>query len=135
MRDWIVFLHVLSAVSLGFYILLPFLLHRLEKMESTVRSSQLENLLFCNRIGQYVLVVAFLTGGYLVADAGTSGGWMAVSIILIVVMLAMSGIISKRLKTAQKGHRSVIAKAKLFSWINVVSLLLIVLFMVNRDWL
>jgi len=135
MREFIVFLHVLSAVSIGFYAVFPFLIIRLGKLTEATRDGFAASLALMNRIGQYVVIVAIFTGGYLLSDANLSGGWMTIVLILVAIMLAMSGIMAKSLKDATKGEMQGLSKAQLLSWINTICLVIILLFMVNRDWL
>lgn len=96
--EYVMFVHVLSAVLLGFYLFVPWLLLRLGKQSAAVQEGTVRTVSLLNRIGQYVLVLAFLSGGYLVSKYNSSGVWMILAIVLILVMFALSGIMSKPLK-------------------------------------
>src|SRR5690606_21530382 len=78
--------HIVAALALLFYIMLPFLAGGARNKATAVSLHR------ANRIGQYVLVLAFLSGGYMVGKADYPVWWMVVSIVLVLVMFAMTGM-------------------------------------------
>lgn len=101
MLDVILYLHVLSAIMMGIYLLLPFLAKRVEALESGASQYGFLHVLFAmNRAAQYALAIAFLTGGYMVSKGPYSVLWMALSIILFLAITAISGIMGKRMRLA-----------------------------------
>lgn len=101
MQDFILYLHVLSAVMMGIYLLLPFLAQRVEALESKTAQYGFLHVLFAmNRSAQFALIIAFLTGGYMVSKAPYSILWMALSIVLFLAIAALSGIMGKRMRLA-----------------------------------
>lgn len=133
--QFIIFLHVFSAVGLGYFLLFPFLTSRLASA-SDIRAGLAAGLAFFNRIGQYVLIVAFLTGGYLVSKYNLSVPWMVSSVVLVLVMFAMTGMMGKPLKAIAGGDNNApVKKIQLFGAINAIALLLIIILMVNRNLL
>lgn len=101
MQDFILYLHVLSAVMMGIYLLLPFLAKRVQALESgTAQYGFLHVLFAMNRAAQFALMIAFLTGGYMVSKAPYSILWMVLSIVLFLAIAALSGIMGKRMRLA-----------------------------------
>ncbi|GAA4847753.1 hypothetical protein GCM10023310_27380 [Paenibacillus vulneris] len=101
MSQVILYLHVLSAVLMGFYLLLPFLMLQISlQPDEKVQHSQLGILFKMNRVGQTALAIAFLTGGYLVGKADYPTLWWALAIILLLGIAAVSGIMGKSMRRA-----------------------------------
>ncbi|HEY0827099.1 MAG TPA: hypothetical protein VGE40_03315 [Bacilli bacterium] len=135
MIQFIVFLHVLGAIGTGFYLLLPFLFLRLGALSSSAQDGLVSGLFTANRIGQYLLVVQFLTGGYLISQGEYSVAWMVVVIVLFVGAAALAGIMSKPMKAlmanakAGKASAAEAAKIKNFSFIIAILLVVIIVLM------
>lgn len=119
--------HVICALALIFYILLPFL------AGGAVNRSTAAALHRGNRIGQYVLILAFLSGGYMVSKAEYSVWWMVLAIVLVLVMFAMTGMSSKPFKKLIAGDSTAAAVRKLrtFTLINGVSYVLLMAMMLG----
>ncbi len=128
-------LHVLSAVAMGFYLLFPLLFMSLSAVQDKLRAGIAHLLLSLNRFGHYMLIVAFLTGGYMVSSYNFSIAWMVIVILLLVVMFAMTGMMTKPLKQvkelSEKGENASepLAKVRIFGWIASLSLLIILILM------
>ena len=135
MAEFILFLHVFSAIGLGFYLLLPFLAMKLGSLTPAGQEGLASGVFRGNRIAQYVLVVQFLTGGYLVSQEDYSTAWIVVVVILFVGSAALAGIMSKPLENligmAKAGQSSEadIDKVKNFSTIVAVLLVVIIILM------
>ncbi|PYI56995.1 hypothetical protein [Paenibacillus flagellatus] len=119
--------HVLSALALIFYILLPFL------AGGATNPSTAKALHRANRIGQYVLVLAFLSGGYMVSKAEYSVLWMVLAVVFILVMFAMTGMAGKPLKQLIAGDSSgtALRKLRIFTLIAGVSYVLLLAMMLG----
>ncbi|NBI28286.1 hypothetical protein [Chengkuizengella marina] len=123
-------LHTIVGLLLIAYIILPFLILSLKNGNEGLAKVSV----FINRIGMYILIISFLTGGYLISQyEGYSIVWMIVVVLLILIMFAMTGMISKPLKRVR--DRSAIdkdvKKAKIFSFINAIAVLIIIVLMYN----
>lgn len=127
-------LHVLSAVGIGFYMILPFVAARLSSLDAGKLPGYAGSLVTMNRIGQYILVVTFLTGGAMVSKAPVSTAWWILATILVVIIFATAGMMTRPLKKlAEQGMEALTqaSKIRVFSAINALALLLAVLLMVN----
>ncbi|MBA4544193.1 MULTISPECIES: hypothetical protein [Thermoactinomyces] len=67
------FFHVLGAIGMGFYLVLPFLLQKRFLQSRSV----LQVLYRLNFLTQWILVVQLLTGGYLYSQAVYSTLWIS----------------------------------------------------------
>ncbi|WP_313640110.1 hypothetical protein [Paenibacillus sp.] len=139
--DWNVlfFLHMIGTLALGFYLVLPFILGRAEKLSSAAKEGTLSAVTGFNRFAQYGLVIQLLTGGYMMTKGDYSVAWMIIIVVLLLAMFALGGIMSKPLRLAAAGireNRDVKAetgKLRTLSALLSVSLLLMVFFMVFND--
>ncbi|MBO9607493.1 MAG: hypothetical protein J7639_16140 [Paenibacillaceae bacterium] len=138
MREFIILLHVVGSIGMGLYLLLPFLVMRLGTLAKPLQEGYVAMILAANRIGQYLLVVQLLTGGYLISKAGVSSSWIITVLVLFVAAGAVTGIIGKPLKKLkQDGEDSnasvTLAKINTLATLVSVIFLLIVILMVYRD--
>lgn len=114
-------IHVLSALALIFYILLPFLAGGAANRSTAVALSR------GNRIGQYVLILAFLSGGYMVSKADYPVWWMVAAVVLVLVMFAMTGMSGKPFKLLIAGDTAggALRKLRIFTLVAGVSYVLL----------
>ncbi|MEK4235884.1 hypothetical protein [Paenibacillus sp. FSL H7-0714] len=139
--DWNVlfFLHMIGTLALGFYLVLPFIIGRVEKLSPAAKEGTLSAVTGFNRFAQYGLVIQLLTGGYMMTKGDYSVAWMIIIVVLLLAMFALGGIMSKPLRLAAAGireNRDVKAetgKLRTLSALLSVSLLLMVFFMVFND--
>ncbi|GGD74045.1 hypothetical protein [Paenibacillus nasutitermitis] len=135
MLNVMIFLHVIGAVGMGFYIVLPFLVGRATKLDGAGQAGLADGLVSANRISQYFLVLQLLTGGYLISQADYEVIWMIIVVVLFLAIAAIGGIVSKPLKqivTAIHSGQSAtsnIAKARTLSLIILLIYLVIIYFM------
>ena len=139
MHQFIVFLHILGSISVGFYLLLPFAAPKLAELTADARAGFARGMYGMNRLGQWLLIVQFLTGGYLIADANVSTVWIIAVIVLFVVLGAMSGMIGAPLRRIMKAGgeggaaaAKDVSKVRTFSAIAAVMVLLETILMVYR---
>ncbi|MEX2416651.1 MAG: hypothetical protein WD424_10935 [Paenibacillaceae bacterium] len=135
MYNLFIFLHVLGAIGLGYYLILPLLLRNITKLSGQALESYLAGLFGTSRIAQYLLVIQLLTGGYLMSKNDYTVAWMISSIGFFLVAAAISGIMNKSMKTTireiQAGGSGVaqLSSIRLFSIIVSLSMLIIIYFM------
>jgi uncharacterized membrane protein len=141
MKDFIVFLHVLGALGMGFYLVFPFLAARISSLNKQAQEGYVQALVSANRFGQSLLIVQLLTGGDLVGQDKDflSTAWMISAIVLLVLAGACSGMLGGPLKRIAKGAQTGagtdkdLAKIKMFSILLTVVLIAIVVLMVYRN--
>ncbi|RJE91093.1 hypothetical protein D3P07_03210 [Paenibacillus sp. 1011MAR3C5] len=130
-------LHVLGAVGMGFYIVLPIMLGGASKLAGSGQGGLASGLLSANRIAQYFLVLQLLTGGYLMSQGDYAVIWMVIVTVLFLAIAAIGGIISKPLKLvvsqiqAGQSASAPINKAKVMSLIILVLYVAMIYFMVE----
>ncbi|WP_274652219.1 hypothetical protein [Paenibacillus humicola] len=136
MVQFIIFLHVLGAAGMGFYLVLPFLVGRASKLDGGGQAGLAAGLGAANRIAQYFLVLQFLTGGYLISQGEYAVVWMILVIVLFLAIAAIGGIVSKPLKLiaseiqAGRSASSHIAKVRALSVVMLIIYVVILYFMV-----
>ena len=135
MFQFIIFLHVLGAVGLGFYLILPFLLRNISKLSGQALESYIRMIYGTSRIAQYLLVLQLLTGGYLMSKNNYSLAWIISAIGFFLVVAAISGIMNKSMKTMTKDIGSggtgeaQISTIKVYGVIISISMLIVIYFM------
>ncbi len=137
MNSIMIFLHVLGAGGVGFYLILPFLVGRASRLAGAGQQGLAEGLIAGNRIAQYFLILQFLTGGYLISQADYTVLWMVVVIVLFLAIAALGGIQTKPLKRivsqiqAGQSATAEIGKVRMFSFILLVLYIVTLYLMVN----
>jgi nitrogen fixation/metabolism regulation signal transduction histidine kinase len=135
MVQTMLFLHVLGAIAAGFYLLLPFLLMSVDKLSAAAQGGYVQGMVLANRIGQYILIVQLLTGGYLISKQEYAVWWIVAIIVLFLVVSALAGIMSKPMKRLVadtkegKSATQYLGKIKTFSTIISVVLLVLIYLM------
>ncbi|WP_159881586.1 hypothetical protein [Paenibacillus puerhi] len=123
MWNVLIYLHVLSAILMGIYLVLPFLVGRVDKLQSGASKVGFLNVLFTtNRVGQFSLILAFLTGGYMVGKGDYSVLWMVLSVVLFLALAALTGIMGKRIRLAVSESSGGLVAAQL-GWIKTLALI------------
>lgn len=136
MYDFLLFLHVIGAVGLGFYLILPFLVRRTKSLSGHSLESYLGGLYGTSRLMQYLLIAQLLTGGYLMSKFDYSISWMVFAIGFFVLVAAISGMMNVKMKKAIKDLKGggtgedLVASVRTFSYIVSVSLLVVLYLMV-----
>lgn len=134
------FLHVLGAVGMGIYAVLPFVAGRFKQLSGAAQEGLASGLVTAGRIGQYALVLQLLTGGYLVSQAGEyTVGWMVTSIVIFLAIAALSGIVQGPLKriarAAANGENASAAISKVQTLSTIIFVLfLIIIWLMQDPW-
>jgi uncharacterized membrane protein len=143
MTKFILFLHILGSVGMGFYLVFPILSAKISSLSKQAQEGFVQALSSANRFGQILLIIQFLTGGYLISkykdSYNLSPAWMIVSIVLVIVVGAFTGMVGGPLRRIVKGLQANaavgndIAKTKLFSLLTAIVLIIIVVLMVYPE--
>lgn len=140
LNDIMLFVHVVSATLLGFYIVLPFIWGKANDMLADAQYSYVYLIHVFNRIGQLALLFSLITGGYLIGKPeGDSLQLMIVGIVLLLLIGGITGMAGSRLKkmlAANKSGKLIIKEisgTKVIFWINALLVLVTLYIMVARD--
>lgn len=128
MSQAMLLLHVLGAVGMGFYIVLPIMLGGASKLDGSGQAGLAKGLLSANRIAQYFLVIQLLTGGYLMSQGEYAVVWMIIVTLLFLGIAALGGIATKPLKRVVSSIESGQSAAAFVSKARVMSMIILVLY-------
>ncbi len=121
-------LHGLGAIAVGFYLILPFLTGKLSILSGDALQGYTRVLFSLNRLGQYFLIIQFITGGYLISKAEYTWAWIILVLVLFIIVGALPGIMGKSLKRVlnpSEGSSAAqsVSKIKTFSIVIAIVLL------------
>ena len=131
--------HILGAIMMGFYGVAPFIANRLKTSSVATQEGILSSMSIANRIGQVMLIVQFLSGGYLMTFGDYSVLWMVLVVVVFLLIGAFSGMMGSALKkslTAAIGNKKdevSLDKVKLFSIMTFIAYIVIVVLMVYSN--
>jgi uncharacterized membrane protein len=129
--------HVITAIILLMYLLFPSMVRRTERLPANKQAPGLKMLVRMNRFGQAGLALAFLSGGYMIGKVFSAYSmlWLILSIVLVLVIGAMSGMVARPLRQwkeqAEKGANASEQqrKARTFSTIAAFAVAAIIIIM------
>lgn len=139
MYQAMIFLHIIGAMALGFYLILPFVFGSVDKLSLAAQEGTVSAIRTLNRYAQFGLVIQLLTGGYLMSKGDYSVAWMVVVVVLFLLIGALGGIMGKPLKQALEGIRqnknigAETGKLRTLSALVSLSVIVISFFMIYRD--
>lgn len=139
MNNFMLFLHIVGAVGMGIYAVLPFVAGRFKQLSTPAQEGLASGLLTAGRIGQFALVLQLLTGGYLISQSDYKVSWMIVIIVLFVVLGALSGILQgplKRIKAAAASNSDASGAVSRVQTLSIVTLIvfLVVIWLMKNPW-
>ncbi|WP_340002605.1 DUF2269 family protein [Oceanobacillus sp. FSL K6-0127] len=140
MYSILVFIHVISAFLLGSFLILPLMYKSLAKRAGDELKASLKTIHHYTRFGHYALILLFISGGWMVIGYSSypSMLWVLLSLTLLLLIGAVIGMISKRLKTithaenAEKALQENISKLKTFGWLTFTLVIIAAFIMTNR---
>ncbi len=136
------FLHIVGAVGMGIYAIMPFVVGKFKQLSGTAQEGLASGLVTAGRFGQYALVLQLLTGGYLISNSESGDytvAWMITTIVLFVAIGALTGIVQaplKRIAVASANGQNAsesISKVQTLSAITFV-LFLAVIWIMQDPW-
>ncbi|AOZ94780.1 hypothetical protein [Paenibacillus crassostreae] len=133
------FVHILGALSVGFYLLLPFVVAKMTTLSLAAKEGSTVAIRSFNVIAQIGLLIQFITGGYLMSQGDYSVAWMVIVIVLVLALFAVSGMMSKPLKLAiasikqNKDISAELSKLRMMSSLLAVCMLVMIFFMVYNQ--
>jgi uncharacterized membrane protein len=132
---FIILLHLLGAVGMGFYLLFPFFVNRISGLAESLQAGYINLLQKLNKLGQFLLIAQFLTGGYLIGKGSYSSSWMITVVVLFLAAGAFSAMLGKPLKRMQqdagegKSFTADYSKVRTFSMLIGITFLLMLIIM------
>lgn len=133
MDSLIYFIHLLGAIAMGYYLLMPVAVGKLAGLAGESRKGFTGAVRQVNMIAQFLLIVQLLTGGYLMSLGNYSTLWMIATTVLIVLIGAFSGMMGRPLKRIMNAsgdpNKSDVSRIRLFSALVAISYLAIVIIM------
>jgi hypothetical protein len=141
MLNFVLFLHVLGAVGLGIYAVLPFVVGRFRQLSVHGQQGLASGLYTAGRVGQLALVLQFLSGGYLMSKFhdNLSASWIIAALVLFVALGAATGITQGPLKRLSKASEDGPATSGDVNRVRVMSsiafiVFLVILWMMVHPW-
>lgn len=133
MVQFILFLHLLGAIVMGYYLLMPFFVGKLAALSGETRKGFVSAVRMFNRIAQFVLIVQLLTGGYLLSGGNYSTVWWVVSVVIVILIGAFSGMMGGPLKRILRAsvdvNASDVGRIRIYSILVALLYLFIVIIM------
>ncbi|OXS62788.1 hypothetical protein B1A99_02770 [Cohnella sp. CIP 111063] len=132
MANVMLFLHVVGAVGMGVYAILPFVAGKFKQLSGTAQEGLARGLISGGRIGQYALVLQLITGGYLLTGLNVSYAvsWIVTVGILFLAIGALSGIVQGPLKRIAEASVKGESASASISKVQTLSTIIFVLFLV-----
>jgi pheromone shutdown protein TraB len=133
MLNVMLFLHIVGAVGMGIYAILPFVVGKFKQLSGSAQEGLANGLVTAGRFGQYSLVLQLLTGGYLISNSEMpeyTVAWMITVVVIFIAIGALTGIVQAPLKriavASVKGENASASVSKA----QTLSVIIFVLFMV-----
>ncbi|MFC4596918.1 hypothetical protein [Cohnella hongkongensis] len=132
MANVMLFLHVVGAVGMGVYAILPFVVGKFKQLSGTAQEGLARGLISGGRVGQYALILQLITGGYLLTGLNVrySVAWMVTVGVLFVAIGALAGIVQGPLKQIAASSVKGESASSSISKVQTLSTIIFVLFMV-----
>lgn len=133
MSTVMLFLHIVGAVGMGIYAILPFVVGKFKQLSGAAQEGLASGLVTAGRFGQYSLVLQLLTGGYLISNSPYGDytvAWMITTIVLFLAIAALSGIVQGPLKRIVAASVSGQSASESISKVRTLSTLIFVIFLV-----
>ncbi|MDR0266869.1 hypothetical protein [Paenibacillus sp.] len=130
------FIHILGAAALGFYLILPFAVGKMAKLSLPAQEGSAVAIRSLNTCAQFALLIQLLTGGYLMSQGKYSVPWMVITVILLLAIGAIGGMMGKPLRLAINGIKNKrdisveIGKIRTMSALVAICVLVMLFFMV-----
>ena len=100
---FIYFLHIVGALSMGFYLLLPFMVCTTNNSTSVFQIGMMNGIRVFNRYSQAGLILQLITGVYLLTKGKYSHLWVGVVTILFLCVAALAGMMGRPIRLIIEG--------------------------------
>jgi len=137
----ILLVHVISALFLGSYLSLPFVINSVFSRTGDELKSMLKMIVSFTGYGHYALMFILITGVWMVVQfsAYPSFLWVGTAILLLIIIGGLIGTMHIKIKNiieAENAEESLLengSKIKLFSWLIFIFIVISVFIMTNRN--
>lgn len=133
MLNVMLFLHIVGAVGMGIYAIMPFVVGKFKQLSGTAQEGLASGLLTAGRFGQYSLVLQLLTGGYLISNSEMPDytvAWMITVIVLFIATGALTGIVQAPLKKIAVAAVNGQNASSSISRVQTLSVIIFIIFLV-----
>jgi len=130
LKEIMLFLHVLGAIGMGIYVLMPMLAGHFRKLSGAAQEGMAASLIVGGRVGQFALIVQLLTGGYLMSQAKYTVAWIVVILVLFLVIGALTGIVQKPIQTIAEASRESRDASDAIARVRTLSILILILYLI-----
>lgn len=134
----LVLLHILGAVAMGIYAVIPFVVNKLKLVSASGQEGLLLGVHSANQVAQYALIVQLLTGGYMIGTGSYSMLWIMLTMAVFLAIAALGGIMGKQIKVALQSAKAgqsntaAIDKTQMFATLVFILFIIMVILMVYR---
>ncbi|MFC5531263.1 hypothetical protein [Cohnella yongneupensis] len=128
------FLHVVGAVGMGIYAILPFIAGKFKQLSGAAQEGFASGLVSAGRLGQYALVLQLLTGGYLMSNSDAKDyavSWMITVGVIFIALGALTGIIQGPLKRIVVASANAQSASSSIGKVQTISAIVFILFLVE----
>ncbi|SER56369.1 hypothetical protein [Psychrobacillus sp. OK032] len=140
MYSMLVFVHVVSSLFLGTYLVLPIIINAISSRSSTELKPVLKILLSFTRAGHYALILLVISGGSMVISYTSYPSilWVILSILLLIAIGGLIGLINKNIRQIllaedpKKKLADNISTLKWYGWLNTLLVITTLFIMTNR---
>ncbi|MGN7403091.1 hypothetical protein ACTHO0_24875 [Cytobacillus praedii] len=141
MYSFLVFIHVVSALFLGSFLSLPFIIHIIFSRMANELKTVLNTTLSFMRAGHYALVLLMFSGGWMSFGYSSYPSilWAGIAIVLLVLIGGTIGMTHRNLKRIilskypEKKLAENVSTLKWYSWITFLFIMAAVFTMTNRS--
>lgn len=131
------FIHIIGSLAMGFYLLLPFVVGKIDKLAPSVQEGTISAVQLLNRLAQFALILVLVSGIYMIFAWGSyTVAWIVVVLLLFLAISGMAGAMGKPLRLSLEAIRNqqpitqYAGKMRMFSTLIAVFLILITFLMV-----
>ena len=117
-------LHGFGAIAVGFYLLLPFITGKLASLKGDSLRGFTKVMFSLNRIGQYILIFQFISGGYLISQAQYTWTWIIVVLAVFLIVGALPGVMGSSFKRILKQDSNETVIQQSISRVSTLSILI-----------
>jgi hypothetical protein len=137
--NFVLFIHIISATSMGFYLIIPYLLLRLRHLTMQSQIGYLRVLISLNRIGQYALILEIISGSYLFSQLHLDNLWTGLMGLFVLGVGAAAGFLGVRMKKAlsqmqtQENVPFKFSRLTSLGWLAGISFFVVIVLMCFRN--